>query len=166
MRTAKELVLCALLGAILHAAKFAMSFLPNIEPVTLLLAVYVLTVGAKRTLWATAVFVGLEGLLYGFGLWFWCYCYVWPLWVLTVWLLRRNTARVLWAVAAGAYGMSFGALMALPYLAIGGPAMLASVWISGIPWDVAHCAGNFVLALALLPGLCKAFGEISRRAAL
>ena len=159
-------MVCALLGAMLHAAKFAMSFLPNIEPATLLLAADVLTLGARRALWATAVFVGLEGLLYGFGLWFWCYCYVWPLWVLAVWLLRRNASRMLWAVAAGAYGMSFGALMALPYLVIGGPAMLASVWISGIPWDVAHCAGNFVLALALLAPLCGAFARVRRRAAL
>lgn len=166
MRTARELVLYALLGAILHAAKFAMSFLPNIEPVTLLLLVYALTLGAKRTLWTAAVFIGLEGLLYGFGIWFWCYCYVWPLWLLVVWLLRRNTSRVLWAVAAGAFGMSFGALMALPYLAVGGPAMLASVWLNGIPWDVAHCVGNFVLTAVLLKPLCQGFGKVLRRAAL
>lgn len=161
--TVRELCVCALLGAMVHAAKFAMSFLPNIEPVTLLLAVYAVALGGRRAMAAAAVFVGLEGLLYGFGLWFWCYAYAWPLWVLAAWLLRRCESRLVWAAAAGAYGLCFGALFALPYLFLGGPAMALSYWVSGIPWDILHGTGNFVLFLCLMRPLMGAFRAMRQK---
>jgi energy-coupling factor transport system substrate-specific component len=40
-------------------------------------------------------------------------------------------------------------------LFIGGLGYAVSKWISGIPFDVAHCAGNFVLALLLFQPLRK-----------
>ena len=46
------------------------------------------------------------------------------------------------------FGSLDGALDALPYLA-GGPMAALSRWVAGIPFDLLHCAGNFVLALAL-----------------
>ena len=46
----------------------------------------------------------------------------WPLWAAVVLLLKRGGERpvLFWAAANGAFGLSFGALCALPYLA-GGP---------------------------------------------
>ena len=38
----------------------------------------------------------------------------------------------------------------IPYLFIGGMEMAFGYWISGIPFDLAHCAGNAALSFALL----------------
>ena len=78
------------------------------------------------------------------------YLYIWALWALAVLALGRGEERssMVWAAASGAFGLSFGALDALPYLA-GGPMAALSRWVAGIPFDLLHCAGNFVLALAL-----------------
>ena len=157
----KTLVLSALLGAILHAAKFAMSGLPNIEPVTLLLLCYALAFGFPCAFSVAAVFILLEGLLYGFNLWWVSYCYIWPLWLGVVFLLRKNRAAPVWAAAAGGFGLLFGALCALPYFA-GGPAMALSYWVSGIPFDLLHCVGNFVLTLLLLKPLLRLFERVKR----
>ena len=62
----RDLVIQALLGAILFAVQVALSPLPNIELVSILCLVYTLTFGV-RALGAIYVFVLLEGLLYGFG---------------------------------------------------------------------------------------------------
>ena len=35
------------------------------------------------------------------------------------------------------------------YLFTGGPAFAVSWWLSGIPFDLFHCAGNFFMALVL-----------------
>ena len=145
----RRVVLCAMLAAIMTALKLAMSFLPNIEPVSLLILVYALVFG-RQVFSIIYTFVLLEGLLYGFHLWWFSYLYIWSLWALAVLLLGRGKEHspLLWAVASGAFGLSFGALDALPYLA-GGPMAAFSRWVSGIPFDLLHCGGNFFLALAL-----------------
>ena len=145
----RRVVLCAMLAAIMTALQAAMAALPNIEPVSLLVLVYALVFG-RDVFYIIYTFVLLEGLLYGFHLWWVTYLYIWTLWAAVVLLLRRGREKppLMWAAASGAFGLSFGALDALPYLA-GGPMAAFSRWVSGIPFDVLHCLGNFFLALAL-----------------
>ncbi len=150
LRTAsRRVVLCALLAAVTVVLQVAMSFLPNIEPVSLLVLVYVLVFG-NDVFYIVFTVVLLEGLVFGFGLWWASYLYVWPLWAGIVLLLSRTGERppLAWAAVSGAFGLSFGALFALPYLA-GGPWAAVSYWVAGIPFDLVHCGGNFVLALLL-----------------
>lgn len=156
LRTAsRRVVLCALLAAVTLVLQLAMSPLPNIEPVSLLVMVYALVFG-RQVFYIIFPFVLLEGLVFGFHIWWVSYLYVWPLWAAAVLLLRRGGDRppLVWAVASGAFGLSFGALCALPYLA-GGPWAALSYWIAGIPFDLLHCAGNFFLALTLEKPLCQ-----------
>ncbi len=147
--TTYELVLCALLGAVAFVLKLAMAWLPNIEPVTLLVLAYTAVLGWKA-LYPVAVYVGMEYLIWGFGLWSACYLYIWPLLVALAMALRRMESRLGWAVLAGAYGLGFGALCAPVYWLTGGWAAALSWWVSGIPFDLAHAGGNFVLTLVLL----------------
>lgn len=150
LRTAsRRLVLCALLAAVMTVLQLAMAPLPNIEPVSLLVLVYALVFG-RDVFYIVFTFVLLEGLVFGFHLWWMSYLYIWPLWAAVVLLLRRGDEKppLVWAAASGAFGLSFGALCALPYLA-GGPWAAFSYWAAGIPFDLLHCAGNFILSLTL-----------------
>lgn len=163
LRTAsRRAVLCALLAAVMTALQVAMSVLPNIEPVSLLILVYTLAVG-RQVFYIIGTFVLLEGLVFGFGLWWVSYLYIWPLWAVVVFLLDRSGEKppLFWAVANGAFGLSFGALCALPYLA-GGPWAALSYWMAGIPFDLLHCAGNFVLTLALVKPLCQILAQLGK----
>lgn len=145
---AREVAVLGLLGAVLFGSKAALAWLPNVEPVSLLVIVYTVILG-WRALFPICVYILLEYVTWGFGLWSACYLYVWPLLALTAWLLRRMEAPLGWAVVSGAFGLCFGALCALAYLAAGGWAFAVSWWVQGIPFDLIHCGGNFVLALAL-----------------
>lgn len=149
MTQSRRVVLCAMLAAVMTALQAAMAPLPNIEPVSLLILVYTLVFG-RDVFYIIYTFVLLEGLLYGFQLWWVTYLYIWSLWALAVLLIGRGQdhSPLLWAAASGSFGLSFGALDAIPYLA-GGPAAAFSRWAAGIPFDLLHCAGNFCLALAL-----------------
>ncbi len=143
-----DLVIQALLGAVLLAVQAALAPIPNIELISLLCLVYTLVYG-KKALAAIYVFVFLEGLIYGFGLWWIMYLYVWAiLWGVGM-LLRRYDSLILWCLVLGLYGLCFGALCAIPYLFAGGPGAALSWWISGIPFDILHCLGNAVSALVL-----------------
>lgn len=90
---ARDLVLYGLLGAVLLVSKLALAFLPNIEPVSLLVMVYASVLG-WRALCPVYVYVLLEYLIWGFGLWSACYLYVWALLALLAILLRRMESPV------------------------------------------------------------------------
>ena len=116
----RRVVVCGLLAALMTVLQMAMSFLPNIEPVSLLVLVYALVFG-RDVYYIVVTFILLEGMVHGFHLWWISYFYLWPLWAWVVLRLRRGGERppLMWAAAGGAFGLSFGALCALPYLAGG-----------------------------------------------
>ena len=109
------LVLSGLMGALLVVSKQAMSGLPNIEPVTLLIILFALEL-PRETPAAITVFILLQGVLYGFGLWWAMYLYIWYLLALLAWLFRRMDHALFWAVFSGLYGLCFGGLCAAVYL--------------------------------------------------
>lgn len=157
------MVLCALLAALTMALKMVMAPLPNIEPVSLMILVCALAFG-RQVFYVVFTYIFLEGLVFGFGLWWLSYLYIWPLWAALVLLLKRSGEKppLVWAAVSGAFGLSFGALDALPYL-VGGPWAALSRWMAGIPFDLAHCGGNFVLALLLEQPLRQALETARNR---
>lgn len=142
------IVTMGLLSAILLIGQLGMAFLPNIEPVSFLIIAYTL-VYKKRVFPIIYAFVILEGLIFGFGIWWVSYLYIWSILALLVLLLQKTDSAILWAVIAGAYGLAFGALCSIPYLISGGPGAALTYWAAGIPYDILHCAGNFVITLVL-----------------
>ena len=126
----RRLVLTALMGALLVAGKQAMSGLPNIEPVSLLIVLFALEL-PKETPGAITVFLVLQGLLYGFGLWWAMYIYIWYLLMLVTWAFRRWDKALFWAFVSGLYGLCFGGLCALVYLVSRDWAFAFAWWVSG-----------------------------------
>ena len=146
--TTFEIVLFGVLGALTFAAKFVMSSLPNIEPVSLMIMLFAVTFGWKA-LYPTYLYVAMEILFYGINLWNVYYLYVWAV-LLTVALLMRKMQEPLgWAILSGTFGLLFGALCGITDIFIGGFSYAVAKWVSGIWFDLMHCAGNFVIALLL-----------------
>lgn len=158
----REVILFGILGALTFALKLAMAALPNIEPVTLSVLVFGAVFGLKA-LYPVYVYVVLEILYFGLGTWNICYLYVWALPVVAAWLLRGMQGRIGWAVLAGGFGLLFGALCGIVDIFIGGFAYAAAKWASGIPFDIAHCGGNFIIALILFDPLRKLVGKLYAR---
>ena len=146
--TLREIALFGILGALTFGAKVAMSFLPNIEPVSLFVMLYAVIFG-RKALYPIYLYVLLEILFYGIQLWNINYLYVWVILACGAWLLRRSENPLAWALLSGVFGLLFGILCAPVYLFSGGLSFAVSWWISGIPFDLMHCAGNFVMALLL-----------------
>lgn len=141
-------VTMGLLSAILLIGQVGMAFLPNIEPVTFLIIVYTLVYG-RQVFFIIYSFVFVEGLIHGFGIWWVSYLYIWSILALLTMLLKKNQSAVIWAVIAGAFGLMFGALCAIPYLISGGIGAAFAYWAAGIPYDILHCIGNFGITLIL-----------------
>ena len=160
--TIKEIALFGMLGGLTFGAKFVMSGLPNIEPVSLLLMLFAVTFGVKA-LFPMGIYIALEILIYGIQLWNINYLYVWPLLMLVALSMRKVTSPLLWAIVAAVFGLFFGLLCAPVYLFTGGLAFAVNWWLSGIPFDLLHCVGNFGIVLLLFAPLRKLLGDLYRK---
>lgn len=148
----KEWILFGILGALTFSMKVVMAGLPNIEPVTLTLMVYGAVFGLKA-LFPAYVYVAMEILYFGLGLWNVNYLYIWIIPVVLAIVFRKVKQSLLWAMISGTFGLLFGALCAPVDVVIGGFGYAVTKWISGIPFDIAHGVGNFFLALVLFAPL-------------
>lgn len=142
------MVLFGVLGALTFAAKYVMSFLPNIEPVSLCVMLFAVVFGEKWV-YPVYLYVAMEILFYGISLWNINYLYIWAVLAVAAYLLRQMRHPLGWALVSGTFGLLFGALCGIVDVFIGGFGYAVTKWVSGIPFDILHCAGNFVIALML-----------------
>ncbi len=149
----------------MFALQVVMGPLPNIEPVSLLVMVYAAVFGWK-CLYPVYVFVAMEILFYGFSLWNVYYLYVWLILAVGALLLRKMQEPLGWAVLSAVFGLLFGALCGVVDIFIGGLGYAVAKWVSGIPFDLIHCAGNFTIALILFKPLRtlleKLYGQLRK----
>lgn len=163
MKTNK-ICLYSMLGALTFSLKFAMASIPNIEPVSLLLIIYAVVLGADA-IYPLITYIFLEILIYGFGFWSLGYFYMWPLLILVSTILFKmsnNYNTWLWASISGLYGLFFGALYIPLYIISVDPMFALSWWISGIPYDIIHGISNFILCLALFNPLTNTLLKLKK----
>ena len=165
----RELILFGILGAMTFALKLGMAWLPNIEPVSLCILVYGVVFG-RKALYPTYIYVAMEILYFGLGIWNFCYLYIWALLVLAAIFLREMQQPLGWALVSGVYGLLFGALCSIPYGVLGavdglGSGLRAAFawWVAGIPFDLIHGVANFALMLVLYRPMRRAMEAVALR---
>lgn len=158
----REIALFGMLGALTFGAKVAMSGLPNIEPVSLMVMLMAVVFGWKA-LYPIYLYVLMEILLYGISLWNINYLYVWLILAVAAIFMRKLRNPLWWALLSGVFGMAFGLLCAPVYTVMGGWDYALRWWLAGIAFDVPHAIGNFVIALILFAPLRKLLEKLYRR---
>ena len=153
-----EIILLTLFGVIMYISQVLMATLPNIEIVTLLIILVTRKFGFKALV-SIYIFVGCEFLTYGIHIWVINYLYVWAVLCLLIWLLKEIDNAFLYAIIAAVFGLLFGTLCSIPYFIIGGFAFGVSNIISGLTFDLLHCAGNLISVLILY----RPFTEVVER---
>lgn len=157
-----ETVLFGMLGALMFALQVVMAPLPNIEPVSLLTMLFAVTFGWK-SLYCVYTFVLMEMLFHGIGLWNINYLYIWTVLTVAAVFLRKMEPALGWALLSGVFGLAFGALCGIVDIFIGGFGYAAAKWVSGIPFDLLHCGGNFAMALILWKPLRTLLDKLSNK---
>ncbi len=160
--TIRETILFGILGAMTFAMKVVMAPLPNIEPVSLTVMVYAAVFGLKA-MYPIYIYVVMEILYYGLGTWNFCYLYIWGILAVTAWAFRNMKQPLAWAILSGVFGLLFGLLCAPVDAFIGGLGYAVTKWASGIPFDIAHCVGNFCIALVLFRPLRELLDRLYRK---
>ena len=159
----EEMVLFALFGAIMYLSA-QIDIVPNMHPLTLFIAAFTV-VYRVRALIPIYIYVFLEGLMGGFGIWWYPNLYIWTVLWLAIMLIPRNineiAAGIVITVLATLHGIGFG-LLYMPYqcyVFFKGDWSFAYIWLlNGLPFDAMHAVGNFVSSLLTIPLvvlLCK-----------
>lgn len=154
--TAREVALCGVMIAVIEVCKGVMAGIPNIELTSFWIIMFTTFYG-KLMWFVIPAFVLIEAFLYGINIWVVSYIYVWPILAVLTWFVKKHASAVNYSLLSGGYGLVFGFLSVLPTIVIGtseggimnGLRVAFTWWVAGIPWDVVHCIGNFVLMLVL-----------------
>jgi len=160
---AKDIALIGLLSASITSGKLMLSFIPNVEIVSLLFIVYTVTFGFKRSILVSIIFSTTEILIYGFSTWLLVYYFIWPILVTFTHIIKRIIKNEYgYATVAGVFGLSFGLIFAIVESFFYGYAYGLTYWIKGIPFDIIHGVSNFIVVLLLFNPLTKTMTYISR----
>lgn len=162
--TVRELAIFSVLGALTFGAKYVMSFLPNMEPASLMVMLFAVVFG-RKCLYPIYLYVGMEVLFYGIGLWNMNYLYIWVILAGVAYLFRKMHTPFGWALVSGIFGLLFGALCAVVDVPIGGFSYAVAKWVSGIPFDIMHCVSNFLIALLLFDPMRNLMEGLYRKTA-
>ena len=152
----RELVIFAMLGAMMFASDIAMEALPNIHLVGIFIVVTTV-VYRWKALYPLYIYVFLNGLYAGFSMWWIPYLYVWAVLWGAVMLLPKKMPRwlapIVYMTAAGLHGLLFGTIYApAQALLMGFDFEQTLAWIgSGFYFDLIHAVSNFCLGVLIVP---------------
>ena len=158
----RVIALVGIMASTLECGKLALSFLPNIEVVTLLCALYGYVFGTYGVI-AAAVFVCIEPLIWGFGSWIVTYIIYWPLVAVVFMLLRKKGIKnrlYLTLIALGltvCFGVLSSIIDAAFYLGINENYFknLLLYYLRGIAFYIAQLVTNAAVFPTLFPYLSR-----------
>ena len=153
-RSLRDLIALSLLSCLMFGAKFALQNIPNVHLGAVLLIVATLRFGYKA-LYMVFVYIMLEGLFFGFSIWWVPYTYIWAILVLAVLPQRKHRSWLLLAITGAMHGYLFGAMCSLVTMVLSGVKAAFAFCVSGIPYDLIHGTSNFILCLVLVRPLYK-----------
>jgi energy-coupling factor transport system substrate-specific component len=164
----KELALIAALAAAAAGGRVLFAFVPNVQPVTIIVAVTGATLGPRAGIAVGGSAALLSNAFLGQG--------PWTPWQMIGWGLVGATAGLLPRLlrnrfALAAFGIAAGFLFdwlmdVWAWSALGQNADATSflAFVStGIPFDIAHATGNVVIALIAGPTLIRMLDRYARR---
>ena len=146
--TARDITIMALMVAIIEVSKVALAQIPNVELTSFWVIMFTLYFGT-RIFYVIPVFILIEGMMYGFNLWWIMYLYAWPMLAIVVLVFKKMKTAWEWSFVSGLFGLCFGFLCAIPYIFTSGIAGAFAWWVAGIPWDFVHGIANFIIMLVL-----------------
>ena len=108
----KDIAFIGLMISIIEVVKVSLSFVPGVEIVSLLFVIYTLFF-EEKIIYVLSSFCLIEGILYGFGIWWFAYLYIWTMLVIVVYLFRKYQSVWFWSALLGIYGFLFGFLFTM-----------------------------------------------------
>ena len=167
---ARTIALVGIMAATVECGKLALAFVPNVEVVTFLLALYGYVFGIYGVV-AAFVFVSIEPLIYGFGTWVISYYIHWPTVALAFMLLAKLRFKNRWIITSAAVLLTawFGVLGSLVDVGLFSGTFdrfwyrFGIYYVRGIRFYITQIICNAVLFPSLFPYLSKKLDKIKNQ---
>lgn len=158
-----NIIRTALFAIILYLSQVALSPLPNIEIVSLLIVIFALKYKHEAT-FATLIYTSITVLQWGFGIWSIGYYIAWPMLSLIAIVFKNKIGDnwIVWSTLLGLYGLLFGTITALPMLPVLGFKPTLAYILAGLSFDILHCLGNFFISIVLGKTIYNRLKEIEK----
>lgn len=161
-RVALDVATCAMMSAMLTAVKLALSWIPNVEVVSVLIVIFALGFGLRRTLIAVNCFILTEIMLYPAHIWILCYFIHWNTLAIVVYFVGKiKENSILLGIVVAFLTFLFGVSTTTFEVLIGNS--IYSFWkafairyAAGTWYFVAHIVCNFLTVSILTPILLPA----------
>lgn len=148
-----DITLIAFMVAVIEVCKITLAHIPNVELTSFWLIIFTVHF-KKKVLYVIPAFILIEGLIFGFGLWWIMYLYAWPVLCIVTYIFRKGD-RLTMSIISCIFGLMFGMLCSIPYIFTSGLSGAFAYWIAGIPFDLIHGIANFVLMFILYKPITK-----------
>lgn len=143
----RRFALLGLLALFGIAGRVLLAPLPNIQPVTLIVLLAGMHLGARHSILLAAVIALGSNLILGHGIWTLYQALGWSLvGCLGALLASRQDSISTLLVAAALSGFLFDFVVSLSILHAVGPESLLPYLVAGLPYDLLHAAGNVTFA--------------------
>ena len=170
MTATKKIAVIALMAATLSGGKTALSFVPNVEIVTVLIALYAYVFGMSYVFPCVLVFVTAEIFIWGLNTWVVSYYIYWPTVAFVFSVLGKRQAK-LFSVTLSAVILTlfFGVLTSLIDVGLLTGSFdnfwyrFAVMYARGIVFFAVHVFSNLIVFLALFNPLEKTLEKLKKQ---
>ena len=165
------LAVFAMLGSIMFISDILMEFMPNVHIVGVLTVIYTI-VYRQKALIPIYVYVFLNGLFSGFGIWWLGYLYVWfILWGAAMLVPRRLPKlpkTVIYVAVCALHGLLFGVLYAPVQMIYNPDLNYIAAWIAMgfVTADIYHGIGNLIFGVLLIVPLSELLIKLETKTSL
>ena len=165
-----SIALVGMMAATIECVKLALAAIPNVEGVSLLIALYSFVFGWSGIL-ASVIFVCIEPLIWGFGTWFVSYLIYWPLLSVLFFILGRLRIKNRFIITGAVTLMTFffGILTSLVDIGLFSGSFdnffyrFGVYYARGIIFYLVHILSNLVIFLFVFTPTRKLLEKIRQR---
>ncbi|MBM7552424.1 ECF transporter S component [Thalassobacillus pellis] len=159
-----KITLIALLASLAVVGRYALAFIPNVQPVTAIIILGGIWLGPLSAVILALLITFLSNVLLGMG--------IWTIWQIVAWGLIgfmsgilgkcwREIPLPLLSIFGAFSGLLYGFIISLTMYSYAG-----SFWgyyLAGLPFDLYHAIGNAVFIFVLSPVLSKLFQRYNKQ---
>lgn len=168
--SAHHLTILGLMIAVTQTSRLFFSFIPNVQPVTVILILLTITFGTVDALIVGIGSVFLSNITLGMGPWTFAQIISFSIIILFTKIFSLCISKVkkpvfFWILFTGMAGILYGIVISIVQAPIYGMTVpsLLGYWLAGVWFDVYHAIGNVVFFLLLYPTLVPLLNKVNQR---
>ncbi|NMB39558.1 MAG: ECF transporter S component [Firmicutes bacterium] len=160
----REIAIVALLSAASTAGRLALAAMPGVQPTTVIVIITTMSLGLKQGIFVVIISTLLSNVYLGHGPWTLFQILAWTVVAVISHFYGRSQFRenlFISSLFAGLTGIIYGMVVSIYGLQF--HSNIIAYYLMGLPHDISHAIGNFVIYLVLGGRLHQLLNEFAQK---